>query len=298
MDGRRKRTRTDTSVDESQPAGPLTTAARAGDHSLSPVRRSIAGVGVLQLSFDRVVIVSSAPVGVLKRKLPLQMLEAASHSFDVITYRGEHPRMRSMLVVVCARDSVPLQILAQHEDALQHYSITTVEVAFDVVNPAADPRQAFHKLTGQITKRRQRRRHLRSIHDPAAVPPAGCVPEPTIYFEGRKSSVGLKAYTRERKLPSGGFGEKHVRLEWTLRRKRAITRHLGGNKIKDLLTADLGAFIDRNLRCEEIDVVVLGKLFSLPPTGKRPCNKSLSSAVTSFYDRYYDLILVQNEPAI
>jgi hypothetical protein len=80
-----------------------------------------------------------------------------------------------------------------------------------------------------------------------------------------------------------------VHLEWTLRHKRAITRHLGGNKIKDLLTADFGAFLDRNLRCEQVDVVALGKLFSLPPTGKRLYNKSLSSAVESFYDRYYDL---------
>ena len=91
------------------------------------------------------------------------------------------------------------------------------------------------------------------------------MPEPTIYFEGRKSSVALKAYMRQRKLPSGDFGGKHVRLEWTLSRKQAITRHLGGNKIKDLLTANLGAFLDRNLRCEKVDVVALGKLFSLPP---------------------------------
>ena len=88
MNDRRKRTRTDTSVDESLPAGPLTTAARAGNHSLSLVRRSVAGVGVLQPTFDRIVVVSSAPVGVLKSKLPLQMLETASHNFGVITYRG------------------------------------------------------------------------------------------------------------------------------------------------------------------------------------------------------------------
>ena len=75
MDGRRKRTRIDANVDESLPAGPLT-AAGAGDHSLRPVRRSIDGVGVLQPGFDRIVIVSSAPVGVLKSRLPLQMLKS------------------------------------------------------------------------------------------------------------------------------------------------------------------------------------------------------------------------------
>ena len=71
-------------------------------------------------------------------------------------------------------------------------------------------------------------------------------------------------------------------------RKPAITRHLGGNKIKDLLIADLGAFLDRNLRCEKVDVVALGKLFSLPPTRKRPRNKYTTSALRSFYDRYND----------
>ena len=289
MNDRRKRTRIDASVDESLPAGRLTTASPAGNHSSSLAGWRVAGVGVLRPTFDCIVIISSAPVGVLKSKLPLQMLETASHSYDVITYRRKESMMRSKLVVVCARDSVPLQILAQHEEALQHYIVTIVEVAFDLMTPAADPCQVFNKLMGQITKRRQRRRHIRSIHDPAAVPPPGCVPEPTIYFEERKSSVGLKAYIRQRKLPSGGFGEKHVHLEWPLRHKRAITRHLGGNKIKDLLTADFGAFLDRNLRCEQVDVVALGKLFSLPPTGKRLYNKSLSSAVKSFYDRYYDL---------
>jgi hypothetical protein len=40
-------------------------------------------------------------------------------------------------------------------------------------------------------------------------------------------------------VPPPGFS---LRLEWTLSRKPAVVRHLGGNRIDHLLTADLGKF--------------------------------------------------------
>jgi hypothetical protein len=50
-------------------------------------------------------------------------------------------------------------------------------------------------------------------------------------------------------------------LEWTLIGKRALTRHLGGNQIYHLATADLNAFLKRNVRLERVDHVALGNLF-------------------------------------
>jgi hypothetical protein len=41
---------------------------------------------------------------------------------------------------------------------------------------------------------------------------------------------------------------------------RALTRHLGGNQIHHLATADLNAFLSRNLRLERVDHVALGNL--------------------------------------
>ena len=42
---------------------------------------------------DRVVIVSTASVGSLKKLLPLAVLKRAFHSFDVLTYDGPDPRL-------------------------------------------------------------------------------------------------------------------------------------------------------------------------------------------------------------
>ena len=112
------------------------------------------------------------------------------------------------------------------------------------------------------------------MHKPDDTPPAGCLSEPTYYLEDRKGSVGLKSYVRYQKEPGGGFGVLCVRLEWTLTGKRALTRHIGGNRIQHLLTADLNSFIKRNLRLERVDHVALGNLLfpprPIPPNSQAP----------------------------
>src|SRR5262249_54481909 len=57
---------------------------------------------------------------------------------------------------------------------------------------------------------------------------------------------------------------------------------LGGNKIEDLLTADLGKFIDRNLRLEQVDHVKLGYVLGGIPARRRqkPQNPSASNRPT------------------
>ena len=73
----------------------------------------------------------------------------------------------------------------------------------------------------------------------------------------------MKCYGRRAKLPGDRFGACMVRLEWTLKGGRALVRHLGGNQITDLLTADLNAFLKDNLRLARVDHVAVGKLFKI-----------------------------------
>jgi hypothetical protein len=229
----------------------------------SPTPRwSIPGVGVLRPCFDRVNIVSSATVGALKRLLPMAALARVSHSFDIITYDGPDPRLRSRIVAVGTHSSNLWSLLAQHARALAQHRITQAEIAFDVSACSVDDaRETMFKLVSLLAKPRHQRGHVLSVYKSYQTPPPGCVAEPTFYFENRNAGVKLKCYVRKRKLPAGGaFGEPCMRLEWTLTGQPALTRHLGGNHIRHLLTADLNAFLKRNIRLERPNYVALGNL--------------------------------------
>jgi hypothetical protein len=222
---------------------------------------SIPGVGVLQPCFDRVTIVSSATVGALKVLLPTAALAKASHSFEILTYNGRDPRLQSRIMAVGTHSSNPWAVLAQHARVLARHRITQAEIAFDI-NAYTLPkaRETMFKLVGLLAKPRHQRGHLRTVYKPDETPPPGCVPEPTFYFEDRKAGVKLKCYIRRQKLPARNFGRLRVRIEWTLTGKRALTRYLGGNQIKHLLTADLNAFLKRSIRLEQVNHAALGNL--------------------------------------
>jgi hypothetical protein len=223
---------------------------------------AIAGVGTLRPCFDRVVIVSSTPVGALKARLPITALQLVSHAFNVLTYDGPDRRLRSRIVTVGTQTVSPWAILATHEATLGRYRVTQAEIAFDMdVATGNGARGTLFALVGQLAKPRHQRRQIWSVHKPDQTPPLGRVSEPTFYLEDRGSSVKLKCYARHEKLAGGGFGSPVVRLEWTLTGKPALERHLGGNQIKNLQTADLNAFLKRNLRLEQVDHVALGNLF-------------------------------------
>src|SRR5262249_33612750 len=149
---------------------------------------AIANVGTFRPCFDRVVIVSRTPVGILKTRLPLQILESVSHSFNITTYKGQNPRLRSVITVVCAQDQRPLQILAEYKGLLGDPRVVEAEIAFDVVADAASgPQEGLAALVKLIVKPHHRRRHLRAVHHPDQTPPPGCTSGPTFYFEDRKS---------------------------------------------------------------------------------------------------------------
>jgi hypothetical protein len=181
------------------------------------------------------------------------------------------------MIIVGSPSADPWPIIIKHEGDLGRYRITRAEIAFDVEAGSIEvARESLFALVSQLGKPWHQRRHLFSVHKPDETPRAGCIAEPTFYFEGRKGSVGLKCYARHQKQPGGGFGGLCVRLEWTLTGKRALTRHLGGNQIHHLATADLNAFLKRNIRLERVDHVALGKLLfpprPIPPNSQAPYN--------------------------
>jgi hypothetical protein len=224
---------------------------------------SIPGVGVVRPGFDRLVIASSMSVGGLKKRLPILDLKQAAHHFDIKTPRHRaNPRMQSVIDLTCAQHLDPLLILRNHDLHLGRHSIVKVEIAFDVA-PDSD-RTALETLyagVGLLGKRYHQRGYLWSIHKPDCNPPAGVISGPTFYLENRKSGVNIKCYIRHEKLAGKHFGPPLVRFEWTLTGKAALVRHLSGNQIGDLLKADLNQFLERNMRLEKPDYVVIGKLF-------------------------------------
>ena len=157
------------------------------------------------------------------------------------------------------------RLLKRHEHRLKRYWITLVELAFDVRNCfVEDVQPRLLALTARLDKRWQQRGHLHLMSKPGAKVSSGYLPGmPTIYYEERRSSVSMKCYGRRAKLPGGRFGACMIRLEWTLKGKPALVRHLGGNQITDLLAADLNAFLKRNLRLARVDHVAVGKLFKV-----------------------------------
>jgi hypothetical protein len=233
----------------------------------------IPGVGVMHPCIDRVVIVSTASVGSLKTLLPLPILERGFHSFEILTYRGPHPHLRSRIVAVGAGNEQVWRLLKRHEHRLKRYWITLVELAFDVRNCfVEDVRPGLLALIARLDKRWQQRGHLHLMSKPGARVSSGYLPGmPTIYYEERRSSVSMKCYGRRAKLPGRRFGACIIRLEWTLKGKRALLRRLGGNQLTDLLAADLNAFLKRNLRLARVDHVAVGKLFKV----RRDRNRAL-----------------------
>ena len=134
---------------------------------------------------------------------------------------------------------------------------------------ADDAREKQLALIGRLAKPRHYRKRLAAAHEPDQEPKPGFMAGPTFYFEDRKSSVAMKSYCRYSKRPHGAFGQPCVRLEWTLKGKAAIERHLKGNKIEDLLSADLNRFANDNLLLEEVDNTAVGKLIAVLPLNSR-----------------------------
>ena len=213
---------------------------------------------------NRVIIVPTASVGTLKKRLPIAALEKAFHSFKVVRYTGRDRRLQAKIIAVGAGNDRLWTLLKRHEKALQRYKITQAELAYGVSCYTLDQvKSGLHGLVMHLDKRWHQRQHLHLICEskPRAAMSAGYLPGvPTIYYESRRSTVAMKCYGRKAKLPGGRFGRFVIRLEWTLKGGRALVRHLGGNQITDLFAADLNAFLKHNLRLARVNHAKVGEL--------------------------------------
>ena len=78
-----------------------------------------------------------------------------------------------------------------------------------------------------------------------------------------------------------------LRLEWTLKGKRALDRYLGGNQIDNLLSADLNTFLERNLRLARVDHAAIGKLFTVKRSSK-PVARTRRGAASPILNQWSD----------
>src|SRR5262249_48235243 len=156
---------------------------------------------------------------------------------------GPDPRLHAKIIAVGAGSHRLWTLLKRHEKALRQYRITEAELAYDVKYSSSDQvKCGLDALIARLDKRWHQRRYLLLICEPESVATMspGYLPGlPTAYYENRQSSVSMKCYGRKAKLPGDRFGACVIRLEWTLKGKRSLVRHVGGNQIDDLLAADL-----------------------------------------------------------
>ena len=253
----------------------------------------IPGIGVLRPSIDRVAFVSSKSVGGLMTRLLKTRLKQTSHSLKFSRLPRRNARFASKVRLTCAGNWDPLLVLQANAHFLGRQSVTEVEFAYDLATTSMDDATAKQTmLVGLLSKRRHQRGFLWSVHEPDKAPSPGHVSAPTYYLEDRKSGVKIKCYVRHEKLAGGAFGVPLVvRLEWTLRRKAAVVRYLGGNLIKNILNLDLGQFLTDNLRLERVDYVAFGNLFrGIKKTARKTGTKqnAILSGATNIMKQRHD----------
>lgn len=225
-------------------------------------------LGHWTVHYDRVKIATKANKPTLMMALPMAPLRQHSMKFK-ITQKHKHTAVyQANIVLVCATDRAPLRILAHSAGALGGHVATVVEIAADSRETSSlqEAIAMLERVVRHVGKSYHVRRRVIATAKPWDVEDfkrnagKGWVEGiPTIYFEARKASVGLKVYLRRQKRKGGGLGGYVVRIEFTLRRK-AVRRHLGGDTISALVRASLGRFVQNNLTVTSVDYEALGAL--------------------------------------
>lgn len=239
------------------------------------------GIGLFGTTLDQITIYADVDKATLANALPINELKARGHTFSLENVRGKRA---TRIKLTCLPDRQPLKLLKRYERHLGTYRVTSVEIAADDydcegdLNRAKAKRDALFKIT---EKRNHQRGYLiatdRDKHGnqpaPEELERRGLIAgEFTVYFEDEGADLGLKVYLRREKLTAKRHGDVGCRIEFTLARSRAVRLHLGGNRIDDLLTANLPALFKRHLHFEEVDFERLGHLFS-PKTVSRDARR-------------------------
>ena len=203
-------------------------------------------------------------MGRLANTLPLKQLKALSHKAHLTEIRDGHPaylnKFQSKLIIVCGRDSAALQLLAQYENELATYSVTSAEVTVELpANSESHAVTSVPKVAGVLLHKRQRRPHFYAKHS-SSEPKPGKFFCSTIYLEDKRSSVVPKVYPRSRKENGEAFSDPIISVEWTLSRS-AVKYYMGANTIAALLDFDLVAFAEKRLVAGILNPEELGRLF-------------------------------------
>ena len=210
-------------------------------------------LGTIRPTYDRIEIVSPVAAHELWQALPIRELKRAAHHFYIRRITNPKAWYSSRIVMVSTPFANALWLLFDCEPALELYSVSKVEIAFDVpAGSVDDAREKLEWLACHVHKRNHYSGKVRVVSDTWETPPDGCINLPTFYYEHPNSTIALKLYARYEKLPGGEFGGLIVRLEWTLRGS-AIERHLNGKRLANLVVADLGDFLEKQLCLEQVD---------------------------------------------
>ena len=260
-----------------------------------PWHIQVPGIGGAVVHFDRIRLASTVPAGDLLSSLPIQELRQASHDFSVEErHRWRRLPYRSTINVVSPEDMTPFTLLQGHERALGAYACMEVEIAADIhLATLTEVERALHQMAESLSKPWHMSGRVKWVHRPCDkeqdrkwLAERGLLDLPTYYFEDRKAGVGLKAYGRREKLPAGRFGGYVLRIEWTLRKRRTIERHLSGSTISHLLQADLTLFVRKHLVLEQVDWPALGLLIKpVCPVGRRKLLGNMFARANAARDR-------------
>ncbi|WP_367717754.1 hypothetical protein AB2N04_06420 [Nitratireductor sp. GISD-1A_MAKvit] len=251
----------------------------------------IPGVGFFRPTFDLVVILVNEEKSVLRERLPISELEQAAYSFRLERVRGKYGWTR--LKAVCLPDGRLLKLLKDHEECLGEYRVTRVEISadhYDCDNNVERAKEKRNALVRTVGKRNHQRGFLQAVDcdsegkylPPEKLESRGLIDRDfTLYSEEKDADLNLKIYVRREKLANGAHGNIGCRVEFVLNGNRPAKRHLGGDRLDDLLNADLHEFFRQNLIVWKVDFVRLGNLLNPRLNASSARSSDRSSASTS-----------------
>src|SRR5258708_1791283 len=138
---------------------------RVDDELTKRVLRALQQPELLSVHYDRVGLASSRQKAELEVALPIPLLRARSHWFEVTEKHVWRHVYQSRLEFVCTASHETLHILSAHEDELGNYVIPELELAADYRLPSEEVgRRALDIVIPHVSKVRHMRRHIQPAY--------------------------------------------------------------------------------------------------------------------------------------
>ena len=216
--------------------------------------------------FDKIRINSTQKTAVVRKKLPIDNLREYSTFFRVKepSSKARMSRFKSSLEIVAPSQSF-LQLLLQHEQYLDIYYISYLEIAKDTFCKTKDEAIRLFREKLKTTRKKYSSDHF--IYDQTKKNPSekqnnnhGLFGEQTGYFGGK--SFEYVIYPRISKIT----GIPCIHEEWVIKGSQTIKNKTMISSISDLCAFDVKAFFEdqyaQHIIHEEIDQQKLGKWLS------------------------------------